>query len=319
MKVLIIRFSSIGDIVLCTPVIRVLSNQNGNEIHFITKSSFAGVLGGNPHIHTLHKYEEEIEISWRGLKALKFDLVIDMHKNLRSKRLVRALGVPSLSFDKINLQKWLAVYYKRKVLPKKHLVDRYFEGIQALELKNDGLGLDFYPEDISENFVLPKRFICLALGAAHNTKVIPDTLIKDLISEIEEDVVFIGGPADAKRGEALSMGHDRVHNTAGKLSVRQSASVIEKSLLIICPDTGMMHIAAALKKPIISIWGNTVPEFGMYPYYGDFDIQHYMAQVDLNCRPCSKIGYGKCPKGHFKCMRDQDVPGILDAVKKMLN
>ena len=319
MKILIIRFSSIGDIVLCTPVIRVLGKQSGNEVQIITKSSFAGVLVGNPYLEKIHIYEKEVEVSYQGLKAEKFDLVVDMHKNLRSKRLVRSLGVPSLSFDKINLKKWLAVNFDKRVLPEKHLVDRYFEGIATLEVHNDGLGLDFYPEDVPKDFILPDRFVCLSLGAAHLTKVIPDTLIKDLLAQIQENVILIGGPDDKQRGEELSLDFKHVYNSAGELSVRQSGYVIQKSMLVITPDTGMMHIAAALKKPIISVWGNTVPEFGMYPYYGDSDVQQYIAQVDINCRPCSKIGFKKCPKGHFKCMQDQDLKGILGAVKEMLN
>ncbi len=316
---LIIRLSSIGDIVLCTPVIRVIGKSDQNQVHVVTKSAFTGILEGNPYIHAIHDYETELNRSWTGLRDEKFDLVIDLHKNLRSKRLIKALGVPSMSFDKINLRKWLAVNYKRSVLPNKHLVDRYFEGISGLNLLNDGLGLDFFPEDVPSDFSLPERYICLALGAAHATKVMPESLIKDLLSGLDVAVVLIGGPDDTSKGETLTQAFDHVVNAAGKLTIRQSASVIEGSLLLMTPDTGMMHIGAALKKPIISIWGNTVPEFGMYPYYGDFDIKHYMAQVDLNCRPCSKIGYDECPKGHFNCMHEQDTPGILKAAKKILN
>jgi ADP-heptose:LPS heptosyltransferase len=75
-----------------------------------------------------------------------------------------------------------------------------------------------------------------------------------------------------------------------------------------------MHIAAAFKRPVISVWGNTVPEFGMYPYFGSAAVAGKIMEIKgLSCRPCSKIGYKKCPRGHFKCMERQDMQALINA------
>ena len=98
-------------------------------------------------------------------------------------------------------------------------------------------------------------------------------------------------------------------------SDNESAALIKLSSKVITHDTGLMHIAAAFKKEIVSVWGNTVPEFGMYPYYGDFSIWNQKFEIlGLPCRPCTKIGYEKCPRGHFKCMLQQDDEKIAAAV-----
>jgi ADP-heptose:LPS heptosyltransferase len=98
-----------------------------------------------------------------------------------------------------------------------------------------------------------------------------------------------------------------VINLCGQLSLAQSASIVGQSARVFTHDTGLMHIAAALRKPIVSIWGSTVPAFGMYPFYPDgLDLNTTLEVKDLSCRPCSKIGYDKCPKGHFRCMVGQD-------------
>jgi ADP-heptose:LPS heptosyltransferase len=110
----------------------------------------------------------------------------------------------------------------------------------------------------------------------------------------------------------------KVHNTCGDYTIHQSASIVRQSALVITNDTGLMHIAAALKKKVISIWGNTIPEFGMYPYYGAHPSSGLILEVtDLPCRPCSKIGYEECPKGHFKCMKgikDSDVKRAVESL-----
>jgi ADP-heptose:LPS heptosyltransferase len=101
--------------------------------------------------------------------------------------------------------------------------------------------------------------------------------------------------------------------------LNESADLVKKSKLIITHDTGLMHIAAAFKKKIISVWGNTVPEFGMYPYYGNSLAQNFQFEINgLRCRPCSKIGYAKCPRGHFKCMNQIKTDAIVASVKQML-
>ncbi|MEQ9415680.1 MAG: glycosyl transferase, partial [Cyclobacteriaceae bacterium] len=128
MKILIIRFSSIGDIVLTTPVIRVLKTQVDNaEIHYATKARFAGLLKENPYVDKLHLLDDKLGLLITDLKREKFDHIIDLHNNLRTRIIKFSLGVKSSSFNKLNWEKWLMVNLKINKLPSLHIVDRYLQ------------------------------------------------------------------------------------------------------------------------------------------------------------------------------------------------
>ncbi len=311
-RVLIIRFSSIGDIVLTTPIVRCLKRQLGAEIHYLTKQNYASLLAANPYVDQIHTIQERVGDCMPSLKQLSWDLVVDLHKNLRSRQVRRGLRAPSASFDKINLAKWLKVNLKVDRLPDVHIVDRYFQATGPLEVTYDGEGLDFFlPEDIQVPDLPQEPYACVAIGGAHETKKMPTTQLRQLCEGLPTQVLVVGGPQDRSAGEALDQ-LDHVHNLAGQLSISESAYVLSGAAVVISHDTGMMHIAAALRRPILSIWGNTIPAFGMYPFYPKgHNIPHHISEVpDLACRPCSKIGHAQCPKGHFRCMVDQD-PRLL--------
>ena len=146
----------------------------------------------------------------------------------------------------------------------------------------------------------------MVFGGQHATKILPIDRLQEVCQQVKLPVVLIGGPEDKSRGEEIAQNQTEVFNTCGDLSINHSAFLIKHAQKVITHDTGMMHIAAAFKKKIISIWGNTVPDFCMYPYMSDK--QSKILEVkNLSCRPCSKIGYKKCPKGHFKCMNQIDL------------
>ena len=330
MKILIIRFSSIGDIVLTSPVVRCLKNQIQAEIHYLTKKNFENIVRSNPYIDKVFSFEKDIAEILNDLKSEHYNLVIDLHKNLRSVRVRQALGVKTYSFNKLNIEKWLMVNLKINWLPHKHIVDRNLETVAPLDIINDGEGLDYFIPTKDEvdigrigsqyNFSIPNaQYIAFVIGAAHATKRLPVEKIMDICNKIELPVILLGGKEDAKIGEIItSQSTGCVLNLCGKLNLNQSASVVKKAHKVITHDTGLMHIAAAFRKNIISVWGNTIPEFGMYPYlpHGENgeDPMNVMVEVKgLICRPCSKIGYEKCPKGHFKCMQmiDTDKVAIL--------
>lgn len=329
-KILIIRFSSIGDIVLTTPIIRVLATciQPKFEVHFVTKSKFSSVLEGNPHISKIHAFENEITEISENLVSENFDHVIDLHKNLRSKRLISILRKPYSTFDKINLAKWMKVNFKIDFLPDAHIVDRYFKALAKFNLTNDGLGLDFYFNQKDKAAVenIPfEKYNVLVVGGAHHTKQIPINIAAKIIEGSKLPVVIIGGKADqAKASELIDFVNNtsQIHNACGQLNLKESAAVIEASQKVISSDTGMMHIAAAFNKTIISLWGNTIPRFGMYPYFAEDPSRRnpsnksMMFGVYLKCRPCSKIGFDKCPKGHFDCMMKQDTDSIVEAINQ---
>jgi ADP-heptose:LPS heptosyltransferase len=320
-KILVIRFSSIGDIVLTSPVIRCLARQiPGAEIHYVTKEAFLPVLENNPYLSKIHVIKKEIDEIRDELKKENFDFVIDLHNNLRSARLKRFLKKPSASFPKLNFQKWLVVNLKIDRLPKIHIVDRYFEAAKKTGVKNDQLGLDYFISE-KDAFVLPfpeNDFVAIAIGAQHETKKLPVNKLEELIKKINRKILIIGGKDDESTGNKLEMlDPPRIKNFAGKLSLNQSAWLVSKARIVITHDTGMMHIAAAFRKRIVSVWGNTIPGFGMYPYLPGHENQYFIAEVKgLKCRPCSKIGYDKCPLGHFKCMNDQDTGLMVDRVEE---
>lgn len=316
-KFLIIRFSSIGDIVLTTPVIRNLKKQvEGAEVHYLTKKAFLPVLEENPYIDKIHLYDNNIHEVIKNLRAVDIDFIIDLHNNLRSSRIKMMLNKVSFSFSKLNVEKWMMVNFKINKLPKIHIVERYMDTLGMFNVKNDRLGLDFFIQSCNEMDIqrLPEKFrkgyIAVVVGAKHFTKQLPEERLAELIKKLNYPTILLGGKEDAGRGEYISKSVGEITiNFCGKLSLQQSASYLKQSKVVITHDTGLMHIASAFGKTIFSIWGNTIPEFGMYPYLSGAKSEIFEVK-NLRCRPCSKIGYGKCPLKHFKCMNQIDVDQI---------
>jgi ADP-heptose:LPS heptosyltransferase len=316
-KILIIRFSSIGDVVLTSPVIRCCKQQLKNaEIHFIVKASFKNTLEHNPNVDKLITFEKDFKEVLPQLKKENYDHVIDLHNNLRSTRLKLALGKKSSTFKKLNVKKWLAVNLKSKTaLPDVHIVQRYLEAAAPLGVKDDGKGLDYFiseKDSIDLNPIDPNLkngFVALVVGGSYYTKKIPLNKLIEICNASKFPVVLMGGKEDNTIAEELISKTKNTFNTCGKFSLNQSAFLILNSAFVITSDTGLMHIAAAYRKKLFSVWGNTIPEFGMYPYKPGAGSK-ILEVKDLKCRPCSKLGFSKCPKGHFKCMNEIDV-GII--------
>ena len=327
MKILVIRFSSIGDIVLTTPVVRVLKTQLEHaQVHYATKMQFKSIFDENPYIDKVHYLQKDLAGFIRELRNEKFDFIVDLHNNLRTRIIKTALLTKASGFDKLNIEKWLLVNFKINKLPNVHIVDRYLKAVDLLGVKNDSLGLDYFiPEkDIVPLDWIPKThqngYVAYAIGAQHATKKLPIDRMIELCDKINRPIVLLGGKEDAAVGEQIcaffekttsSSGYEDglkelnkkaiIYNACGKYNLNQSASLVKQAKYVFTHDTGLMHIAAAFKKEIFSIWGNTIPEFGMYPYRTKFTV---LENNKLNCRPCSKIGYNACPKKHFKCMRE---------------
>lgn len=320
LKILIIRFSSIGDIILTTPVIRCIKQQlPGVTLHYFTKKIYESVLAASPYIDKLHLLGPSLTTAVDLLKAENFDYVIDLHHNLRTLLIKRKLGVESFSFNKLNMQKWLIVNLKINRLPKLHIVDRYLKTAEFLDIKNDGKGLDYFlNQDYELQKLLParhQRYIGLVIGAQHVTKRLPVYKLAEICMHIKQPIVLLGGPEDVFRGdEIVRYSGKHVFNGCGRFTLDQSAFLVKHASKIITHDTGLMHIAAAFNKPIVSVWGNTIPEFGMYPYQTDESV--IIEVKRLPCRPCSKIGYKKCPQGHFKCMNNINVSSIVKFAAK---
>jgi ADP-heptose:LPS heptosyltransferase len=319
-KILIIRFSSIGDIVLTTPIIRCAKRQlHKAEIHFVTKEAFKSVVEHNPYIDKLHTFKKDISELYKTLQAENYDVLIDLHYNLRSYRLKQKLKVQSYSFDKINTRKFLAVNFKMLgLLPDKHIVDRYFETVKPLGIENDWKGLDYFidPKEeiqVAQHFFngVKQRFIALVIGGSYYTKKIPINKLREICGKAKLPIIALGGKEDKAIGDELKKEFPALINTCGQFSINQSASIIQQAEWVITSDTGMMHIATAFQKKVISVWGNTIPEFGMAPYSPQPE-NMVLEITHLKCRPCSKLGYDKCPLGHFKCMNEINYDFVAD-------
>jgi ADP-heptose:LPS heptosyltransferase len=323
MKILVLRFSSIGDIVLTSPVLRCLKQQvPGAAVHVATKRSFVDLVAHSPYVDHVHAMDDDLGDLTERLKVVGFDQVIDLHHNLRTSRIKRALSVPFHSFPKRNIEKWVLVNFKRDRMPKEHIVDRYMSTVEHLGVKNDGQGLDlFIPTDREVDLgTLPEAYrsgyTVLAIGAAHATKRLPERKLVELAQLVQGPLVVVGGEEDkiVARTIATEVG-GRVYDATGKYDILGSASLIRQAQKVIAHDSGAMHIAAAFRRPVMSIWGNTVPAFGMGPYIPTAPENAMIAEVKgLSCRPCSKIGHDGCPKGHFRCMEDQDLRAIANTI-----
>uniref|UniRef100_UPI003217A7CD glycosyltransferase family 9 protein n=1 Tax=uncultured Draconibacterium sp. TaxID=1573823 RepID=UPI003217A7CD len=308
-KFLIIRFSSIGDIVLTSPAIRGLKQQVKNaEVHFVTKDEYACLLKANPYIDKIHLLGKSMSDLIHDLEKENYDYIVDLHQNFRSKKIRRRLGIESFPVDKINWRKMLMVNFKINKLPDLHIVDRYLETLSVFDVQNDGKGLDYFVEDKDafKQADLPAPFqngyVAFVIAGTYFTKKLPLNKVSQICQQIPFPVILLGGKDEFDEGEkVLSESKGNVLNYAGKITLNQSASLVRDAKVVLTNDTGLMHIAAAFKKKILSFWGNTIPEFGMYPYLPDAaSVQ--MEVENIKCRPCSKLGYQKCPKKHFKCM-----------------
>lgn len=328
MKFLIIRFSSIGDIVLTTPVIRCVKEQvPGSVVHFLTKKRFSSILESNPNVDKVIRLNESWELMMHQLQIEEYDCIIDLHHNLRTLKIKLGLkGIKSFSFNKLNIQKWLLTALKINHMPAVHIVDRYLDTVKGLGVINDGKGLDYFipaKEKIKDNDLPASHlfgYIGVVIGAALNTKKLPILKLQQLCGKINYPIVLLGGVEDQQAGDEIaSIDPIRIYNSCGRFSLNESADLVSRAKLIITHDTGLMHIAAAFKKSIISVWGNTVPQFGMDAYYGDISTKDTKFEVlHLSCRPCSKIGYKKCPKKHFKCMQLQDVEQMASTASQLV-
>lgn len=241
-----------------------------------------------------------------------YDYVIDLHHNLRSMQVKKLLKKPSFSFPKLNIEKWLLVNAHLNFLPKVHIVDRYFETVKTIGVTNDDKGLDFFIPAADEINIetLPaihrNGFIAFTTGAKFATKQLPVEKIVSILRRLNRPVVMLGGKEDAERADFVKNEcGELIYNGCGKYNLNQSASLLKQAELVIAHDTGLMHIAAAFKKKIFSVWGNTVPDFGMYPYLPG-EGSKIIEVKNLYCRPCSKIGFAECPQGHFRCMKEID-------------
>jgi ADP-heptose:LPS heptosyltransferase len=340
MRLLFIRFSSIGDIVFTTPAIRCAKQQiPGVEIHFLTKAAMKAVTVANPYIDHFHYLDKDLNVTINQLKACNFDYIIDLHKNYRTYQIQKALGVPSISYKKLSLQKFLLTKLHMNFMPMRHIVDRSLDALSNLGIVNDGKGLDYFipKETVLQSNTLPDAFasgyITMVIGASYATKKLPVSALQNLCHKIPYPIVLIGGNEDAEEGAAVeAINPIKIFNACGKFNLHESAILVKQSRTVISHDTGFLYIACAFHKKTVAIWGGTSPALQVEPYYPTGqqeskktlneateltrlnNIEWYFNAIvpNLPCQPCSNYGTKHCPQGHFACMKQQDLQSIAD-------
>ena len=331
-KILIIRFSSIGDIVLASPVFRCVKKQLPDvEVHFLTKLSYKIVTAANPYIDKFFYYDDNIEELIVKLKAENYDHVIDLHNNIRSNKIKRSLGRDTYTIDKLTLQKFLLTQLNIDVMPNRHITQRSLDAVLPLSVKDDGGGLDYFiakqyevkSEDIPTGHLA--GYIVIVIGATYFTKRFPVAKIIELCSKINHPIILLGGKEDMTNGKIIAETDSiKIYNACGKFNISESADIIKKAKLVISNDTGMQYIACALKRPLIALWGGTTPDLDVEPYYGSNFMIHQQKPIyenvvlGLKCQPCSKYGLNKCPLDHFNCMEKINVDELVQRVKSRL-
>lgn len=303
-KILIIRLSSLGDILLSTPLLRTLKSKFRDiHIDYVVRKQYQDVLKLNPHITGLFLYEKDKVANLTSeLKANRYDVIIDLQNNFRSVELRNALKVKTYKFNKRTTDKFLLVNFKIDRLKNAPQIPvRYAESVPGLELDEGGLEL-FSENKTAEQLKDKSRLIGIAPGSRHFTKMWPMEYfeqIGNLLTISGYDVVLLGGKDDLSICEELSEKIKGAVNMCNRDDLLQTAADMKKCKAVVCNDSGMMHTACALKVPVIAFYGSTVKEFGFTPYKNRNLI---LENNSLTCRPCSHIGRERCPKAHFRCM-----------------
>lgn len=326
MKILVIRFSSMGDIIYTTPVVRCLKKQlPDTEVHFLTKPAFKYIYDNNPYVDRLLLLKPTLAETIEEIKSEHYDYIIDLHNNLRTSLIKLRTGIKSSTYKKQRIRKWLSLKFNLKLVPPVHLVERYLKTIKFLGVKNDGKPIDYYiKSEHNLTTLLPashrENYVAFIIGATHFTKRMPNEKIISICQKINQPVVLLGGDdVKANGSEIANAIGNNIYNACGSTSLDESVYLVSKAAKVIGFDTGLTHIAEAFDNPIASVWGGTVPEL--------LGVQPYMVRnaevigIELPCRPCSKFGLEKCPLGHFKCMNnipDDEIINFANNFKKHL-
>ncbi len=332
MKILVIRFSSIGDIVLASPVLRCVKKQvPGAEVHFLTKKSFKIVTAANPYVDRFFYYENNMDELLVQLQAEQYDHVLDLHNNIRSNKIKRYLKRKTGTINKLTLQKFLLTQLNIDVMPNRHITLRSLDAAKQLNVADDGEGLDYFiaREDEIQQHDLPAAhllgFVAIVIGANHFTKRFPVHKLVELCGKLDHPVILLGGREDAANGALIALQDDtKIYNACGKFNISESAAIIKKAKVVLSNDTGMQYIACAFKKPVLALWGSTTPDLDVEPYYGSKFLRYQTKPIyeniclKLSCQPCSKYGAAACPLEHFNCMNKLDVDMILQKITAWL-
>lgn len=321
-KVLIVRLSSLGDILLTTPLIRALKTENPDiKIDFLLRSEYKDLLIKNPHINELHLFTrndfENLALV-KSLRSRNYDLIIDLQNNFRSRGIISKLTGEKVRLDKKSFQKILLVKAKINLLKNAPAIPiRYANVIDGLGLDNAGLDL-FTDKDPSDKIRTLENLIGICPGARHFTKRWPAEYYIQLsrfLIQNNFNVVLFGGKIDKEICEQISKEIPEVINLQNNDDILQTAADMKLCNAVVCNDSGLMHAASAVGTKVLTIFGSSVKEFGFVPYNCKSLI---LENNSLSCRPCSHIGRESCPEKHFYCMKDIKPDFVFNELLKFL-
>ncbi len=322
--------SSIGDVLLASPLIRILQkNIPDCSIDFVIKERFKELVAYHPGISKIHVYDRgrSLRAIRQQIRAERYDTIIDIHKNFRSIYLRTGVGADHIAtFKKYAIRRWLLVHWKLNFY--KTIVPVYQRYLNSMHLTYDGAGLDLYiPDDVKEkvasnwSMLRGEPIVGIAPGASFMTKRWLTEgfieVIRHLTDQLNATVILFGNEDDRTlTSEIAGSVRGRVHDAAGRLSLLECAALIERCSLVITNDSGLMHMATAMKKKVVAIFGSTTEELGFFPLPGSsMIVQH----AGLRCRPCSHIGRHRCPEKHFKCMKEIAPERVIEAVHRLFS
>jgi ADP-heptose:LPS heptosyltransferase len=312
-KILVIRLSSFGDIVLTYPSISLLRKYFPNaEINFLTKERYSSLVKMHKDIDNILLFKNESILDLRSLlKKNKYDLILDIHKNIRSVFSTIFLASEIIRYKKGTLKKLLLVSLKLNFI--KEIIPVYKRYILALDKVHYIENFDFTTTDLvfDKKPIIKEPYILIAPSSKHFTKTLPKETFEKIIKELQnKNIVLIGDNSEADKSicSYLSSISQNIINYCGKTDFTELVNIVYNSELVLCNDSGILHLAESLGKKIVVFFGSTVNEFGFYPQLKSTVI---FENKNLKCRPCTHIGKNKCPKKHFACMSKFDLNEIL--------
>ncbi len=338
-KILLLRLSAIGDIVLTTPLIRALRQHFPNaRIDFVIKRNFAELVAHNPHLNTVHCVEPEqgfhglVQLG-KQLRHARYDVVLDLHRNFRTRFLTRVCNAPRVGhYQKYILRRWLFVKFKAATM--QHIPpvpQRYLQAASFLNLQNDGADTELFwsaaHEEEAQQVLMQagwkaeRPLLCLAPGAGFFTKRWPIEYFAEVARRFhathrEYAIAILGGAQDCELGKFMRKNsRAEIFDLTGKCSLLASAAIIKRSRLLLANDSGLMHIAEAVNTPVLALFGSTSRELGFFPQRATSRV---LEQQSLDCRPCSHLGHRACPRGHFRCMKEITPQQVFEEIKRVL-
>ncbi len=304
-NILVIRLSSFGDIVLTFPFLKLLKDYFPDaNIYFLTKNVYKNLVELSPHIDKIIAIDNDIKITRKFIKKIKFNYIFDLQKNFRSCYLTLFTRGKKYRYKKENFKKFLLIRFKINLF--KEIIPVYRKYLNTLVKIADNIDFSFPKIDLKFN-KKPRfefNYILLAPGSKHFTKIYPAEYFSEIISKNRENkYILIGDNSERDRNicEMLSNNSENTINLCGKTNFRELANLIFNADYVICNDSGVLHLAELLGKKVYVFFGSTVKEFGFYPQLSSTVI---FENNNVRCRPCSRFGKEKCPKKHFKCMRE---------------